>query len=144
MDYQNQNTMMAAMMLQILNKHFCLAKHAHLIHLNVRGMLFPQFHEMFKTIYEALYDDVDLIAEKLRALGCLAEFGSYNDNENFIEIDTKNALEIYLSYELELKDLLVEANIFANQINNFSMSNFLSDQIDKHEKTIWMIDTLLD
>jgi starvation-inducible DNA-binding protein len=50
----------------------------HNFHWNVRGPLFQSLHSMFETQYTELAAAVDLIAERIRALGVIAP-GSYRE-----------------------------------------------------------------
>src|SRR5579883_1511377 len=41
-------------------------------HWNVKGPLFPALHALFETQYQELAEAADVIAERIRALGCYA------------------------------------------------------------------------
>lgn len=57
---------------QTLADTYALYQKTHLYHWNVQGPRFAQLHTMFETQYRELWDSLDEIAERIRALGVLA------------------------------------------------------------------------
>lgn len=122
---------------------------AHGYHWNVEGILFNQFHDFFKDIYEDVWSSVDDYAEWLRRLGQYAQF-------DVMEVFTTSNLEYdnVLNSPIDMlktlgvsNDKLIEdLNIgfaFATQANEQGLANFIAERIDKHEKFRWMINASL-
>lgn len=59
----------------VLADTFVLYLKTHQCHWNVEGAMFPMLHKMFGKQYEDLWGTVDLVAERIRALGYPAPTG---------------------------------------------------------------------
>lgn len=116
-------------------------------HWNVRGINFHQFHEMFKEQYEALFDIIDLVAERARALGersfgSLAEFSSNTQLKEQpgvvppVETMLKNLLD---DHEAIIRTLRTDLEKTADVYKDMGTNNFLTDIMERHEKIAWMI-----
>ena len=115
-------------------------------HWNVKGITFHDFHKAFKEQYEALFDMVDAIAERARALGqpaagSLQEFGTLT---RIKEIDGQKLTAVQMvkqllaDHEAIIKTLRADIDATA-QLGDQGTSNFLQDLIVKHEKIAWML-----
>jgi starvation-inducible DNA-binding protein len=62
----------AAVLSKVLADTFVLYLKTHNFHWNVEGLQFRGLHEMFEEQYRNLWDSIDDIAERIRALGQLA------------------------------------------------------------------------
>src|SRR6476661_1370406 len=62
---------------RLLADSYTLYLKTHNFHWNVKGPMFQTLHLMFETQYNELWTSVDLIAERIRALGFTAP-GSYS------------------------------------------------------------------
>ena len=63
---------LVSQMNRILSDGYFFYFKAHTFHWNVTGPNFPQYHEFFGTVYEQVFDNLDPIAEQIRALGVMA------------------------------------------------------------------------
>lgn len=115
-------------------------------HWNVKGIVFHDFHAAFKEQYEKLFDIVDSVAERARALGepalgSLQEFSTYT---RLKEINTQNLSAVQMVKNLLADHEAIIKTIRANidetaQLGDQGTSNFLQDLIVKHEKIAWML-----
>jgi len=123
---------------------FSLYLKAHNFHWNVEGPFFSQYHELFKTIYEDVWDSVDAIAEHLRTLGAyapgsLSRFSELTVVSDQINIPSANKMIQELLQDNEnVKQQLIKAFRLAES-NNPGVSNFLQGRIEMHEKHSWML-----
>jgi len=70
--------------------NFVAAFKAHAYHFNITGPNFPQYHLLFKEVYEELDDQYDILGEQLRILGKktptsikdILEESNFKDNHN--------------------------------------------------------------
>lgn len=62
----------AEALIQTLADTYALYQRTHLYHWNVQGPRFGALHTMFETQYNELWTALDLIAERIRALGVFA------------------------------------------------------------------------
>ena len=74
----------AAGLSRVLADSYTLYLKTHNFHWNVTGPMFQTLHLMFETQYNELALAVDLVAERIRALGVVAP-GTY---KQFIELST--------------------------------------------------------
>lgn len=130
----------------ILANEFVLYVKARNYHWNVVGMNFIELHKLFEKIYEELNEFVDDIAERIRTLGghppsTLKEFlelaklkehpGTYPDAKTMI----KNLLEDHEFIIKEIRSVVDKADI--------GTADLLTEILRSHEKTAWMLRSLL-
>ena len=135
----------ASILNKLLADEFVLYTKTLKFHWNVQGIVFHDFHEMFKAQYEKLFDIVDLVAERARALGAPA-LGSLQEFTTFTrlkEVTTQKlaALEMIkalLADHEEIIRTIRNAIDTTAQLGDQGTSNFLQDLIIKHEKLAWM------
>lgn len=122
---------------------------AHFYHWNVEGPLFKQFHDLFGTIYEEVYDSIDDFAENIRKTGTYTP-GSFQRFSMLAEIDDE--VEIPSAVEMVtqlLQDSDKMVNIFklvfelAEQNKEHGLSDFLAARQDAHQKHSWMLRSTL-
>jgi starvation-inducible DNA-binding protein len=133
----------------ILGTNFALYLKSHNYHWNVEGPDFAQYHKFLGKLYEQIFGNTDLIAEKIRMLGSYAP-GSM---ERFIELsDIEEATSVpdamtmlrTLSSDNERFIFHLRAGIAAaDQTNEPAISNFLQEILDQHQKHAWMIRSII-
>ena len=133
----------------ILGTNFALYLKSHNYHWNVEGPDFDQYHKFLGKLYEQIFGNTDLIAEKIRMLGSYAP-GSM---ERFIELsDIEEATTVpdamtmlrTLSSDNERFIFHLRAGIAAaDQANEPAISNFLQEILDQHQKHAWMIRSII-
>ena len=135
---------------RLLADTYMLYFKTHSYHWNVTGSLFETLHTLFEQQYNEMWQAVDVIAERIRALGVFTP-ASYQE---FIQltsiIDDK---DVPRSNEM-LKNLVVghEAVIrtirdifpMAEEANDQSTLDVLTQRLTIHEKTAWMLRSMLD
>lgn len=133
----------------ILGTNFGLYFKSHAFHWNVEGPNFNDYHTFLGAFYEQVFDNTDLIAEKLRMLGVYAptSLGRLLELSDIQEEDTiPDALEMFrrLSGDNERFIFHLRAGIAAaDQANEPAISNFLQDLLDQHQKHAWMIRSII-
>ncbi len=134
---------------KLLADTYTLYLKTHNFHWNVTGPMFNTLHLMFEQQYNELALAVDLIAERIRALGFSAP-GTYSEFEKL----TKITEEDYLPTAEEMIKLLLEGNetvirtarsIFpvVKESNDESTADLLTQRMQTHEKTTWMLRSML-
>jgi len=135
---------------RLLADTYSLYLKTHNFHWNVTGPMFQTLHLMFETQYTELALAVDLIAERIRALGFPAP-GTYSDYAKLSSIaETPGVPKAE-----EMIRLLVEGqeavartarSIFpvAEQVNDEPTADLLTQRLQVHEKTAWMLRSLLE
>jgi starvation-inducible DNA-binding protein len=118
---------------------------AHYFHWNVEGPFFPQFHELFGTIYEEVYASIDKFAEEIRATGTYTP-GSFTRFSILSLIDDEVDILPAESMLLELlEDSTKMEELFrivfraAEELGLHGLSDFLASRQDAHAKHSWML-----
>ena len=118
---------------------------AHYFHWNVEGADFAQYHELFGTIYNEVYDTIDIFAENIRKAGGYTP-GSFERFSMLSKIeDETNVPEALEMASQLLADSDKLANLFgmvyqiSEKYNEIGLSNYLAERQDAHRKHSWML-----
>ncbi|BAJ03387.1 Dps family protein [Shewanella violacea] len=134
---------------QVLADSYSLYLKTHSFHWNVTGPMFTSLHQLFEEQYTELATAVDLIAERIRALGSRA-LGSYSAYAALTGIKEDHGItdaNEMLSELLKGQEVIIR-NIrslypLVNQANDEASADLLTQRIQTHEKTAWMLRSLL-
>ena len=135
---------------KLLADSYTLYLKTHNFHWNVTGAMFNTLHLMFEQQYNELALAVDLIAERIRALGFPAP-ATYAEFSKLSSIPETPGI---IPYAEEMIKLLVEGNeavvktartIFpmAERANDESTFDLLTQRMQLHEKTAWMLRSMI-
>jgi starvation-inducible DNA-binding protein len=136
---------------KLLADTYTLYLTTHNFHWNVTGPMFNTLHAMFMQQYTELWNAVDPIAERIRALGHPAP-GSY---AQFAALSSLPDAPAVPPKALEMVRILVEGHegvartargIFplAGRADDQPTADLLTQRLDIHEKTAWMLRSLLE
>lgn len=122
---------------------------AHFFHWNVEGPGFPQYHKLFGDIYEDVHENIDVFAEKIRAVGTytpgsLSRFSLLTVIEDETEIVSAETMIGELIRDSE-KMIAIFKKVFemAENLGEHGLSNFIADRQDSHAKYKWMLKATL-
>jgi starvation-inducible DNA-binding protein len=135
---------------KVLADSYTLYLKTHNFHWNVKGPLFNTLHLMFEGQYVELAGAVDVIAERIRALGYPAP-GSYKEFSKLTSID--EAVGSHTAEEMIRQ--LVEGNeavtrtarsVFpvVDAAADEPTADLLTQRMQLHEKNAWMLRSLLE
>ena len=143
-------TEIAAGLSRLLADSYTLYLQTHNFHWNVTGPMFQTLHVMFEAHYTELALAVDGIAERIRSLGMAAP-GTYGD---FVRLSSiKEVAGVPKAKEMiQLLVLGHEAvvrtarSIFpvVEKAADEASADLLTQRIQLHEKTAWMLRSLLE
>ncbi len=146
---QNHREDIAAGLNQLLADSYSLYLKTHSFHWNVTGPMFTSLHLLFEQQYTELALAVDLIAERIKALGARA-LGSYSAYAKLTEIREDQGIT---KAEKMIGELLNDQEIIirnaralyplVSQANDEATANLLTQRIQLHEKNAWMLRSLL-
>jgi len=129
----------------ILATNFGLYLRVHGYHWNIEGSNFPQYHNFLGDLYESIFDQVDPIAEHIRALGAYAP-GSMARFMELCDIPETTSVPDAMSMFRQLDEdnnrfiIHLRAGIAAAELTGEpAVANFLQDILDKHQKHGWML-----
>lgn len=135
---------------RLLADSYTLYLKTHNYHWNVTGPMFQTLHLMFETQYTELATAVDEIAERIRALGAPAP-GSYREFAELTCIDEDDdrpdAVEMIRRLVKGQEAVARTArSIFpvVDRANDEPTADLLTQRMQVHEKTAWMLRSLLD
>ena len=121
----------------------------HGFHWNVTGPMFNSLHGMFDTQYNELWDSLDEIAERIRALGLPAPFGDSKLTQlaTIKEADSiPAAMEMVAQLVADHEAVARTArSVFeiADAANDQPSADLLTQRLQVHEKTAWMLRSLI-
>jgi starvation-inducible DNA-binding protein len=134
---------------KVLADTYTLYLKTHSFHWNVEGPMFNTLHEMFMVQYTELWNALDLIAERIRSLGFPAP-GTYAEFAKLTSIEeTSGVPEAMAMVQILVKGHEAVArtarNVFpvAENAGDESTVDLLTQRLQVHEKTAWMLRSLL-
>ena len=134
----------------LLADTYTLYLKTHYFHWNVTGPMFQTLHLMFETQYNELALAVDLIAERIRALGVQAP-GTYREFMQLSSIKESNGVpkaDEMIRQLVEGQEAVVRTarSLYARvgAAQDEATADLLTQRIQLHEKTAWMLRSLLE
>ncbi len=118
-------------------------------HWNVVGPDFNDLHDMFEKQYDELFEAIDEVAERIRAIGFKAPGTFEKFSELTIVKDAKEqgsddmVKDLAESNEMIIKNIRSAAAI-AQQNQDFGTMDFLMDRLQAHEKAVWMLNSKIE
>ncbi|MBU3667085.1 MAG: DNA starvation/stationary phase protection protein [Rhodocyclaceae bacterium] len=140
----------AAGLSKLAADNFSLYLKTHNFHWNVTGPMFQTLHLMFETQYNELWLASDAIAERIRALGFPAP-GTYAELAKLTVIKESKGVpkavdmikELVIGHEATARTARA---LFgpADKAGDEATADLLTQRIQIHEKTAWMLRSLLE
>jgi starvation-inducible DNA-binding protein len=134
---------------RLLADSYTLYLKTHNYHWNVEGPLFNTLHLMFEQQYTELAQAVDIIAERIRALGEPAP-GSYAAFSKLSSIDEEDQVpdaETMIANLVKGQEAVVRTarSIFpaVERANDEPTADLLTQRMQIHEKNAWMLRSML-
>ncbi len=136
---------------KLLADTYTLYLTTHNFHWNVTGPMFNTLHTMFMTQYTELWNAVDPIAERIRALGHFAP-GSYQQFSKLTSLPDVAAtppkatgmIEILVKGHEAVARTARATFALASEADDQPTADLLTQRLDIHEKTAWMLRSLLE
>ena len=134
----------------LLADSYTLYLMTHNFHWNVTGPMFNTLHVMFMQQYTEQWNALDLIAERIRALGVPAP-GTYKE---FVKLASIKEVEGQPKAREMIAHLVAAQEAVArtarkllpvvDKANDQPTADLLTQRLDVHEKTAWMLRSLLE
>ena len=134
----------------LLADSYTLYLMTHNFHWNVTGPMFNTLHLMFMAQYTEQWNALDLIAERIRALGHPAP-GTYKE---FVKLASIKEVEGQPKANDMIRHLVSAQEATArtarqlfpvvNEANDQPTADLLTQRLEVHEKTAWMLRSLLE
>ncbi len=129
----------------VLGKTFRLYVQTHGYHWNVQGPQFLKLHELFGDQYANMWEALDDVAERLRALGVAAPgtvtelMSLADDPEEEMPISADDMVAKLIHSHTTLAECLRGAFQDAEDAVDDVTAGMLTDRLTWHEKTLWML-----
>ncbi len=130
----------------VLADTFVVYQKTHSYHWNVTGPQFHTLHVMFEEQYREMWDALDVLAERVRALGEFAPASgkAFLEGSAIETIDEKPpAAEQMVKNLLTDHETLIrrarEALEAAAEVDDAASEDLITQRIQTHEKTAWML-----
>jgi starvation-inducible DNA-binding protein len=134
----------------LLADTYTLYLKTHNFHWNVTGPMFQTLHQLFMQFYTEQWTAVDLIAERIRALGAPAP-GTYEAFSKLTSIKPSNGLPKARQMIIELVEgqeavARTARKMFsvAEKADDQPTCDLLTQRMQIHEKNAWMLRSLLE
>jgi starvation-inducible DNA-binding protein len=135
---------------RVLADTYTLYLKTHNFHWNVTGPMFNTLHLMFEQQYNELALAVDLVAERIRALGFPAP-GTYKAYARLSSIEEAEGVPSAAEMIAQLvkgQEAVVRTarSVFpaVERANDQPTADLLTQRMQVHEKTAWMLRSLLE
>lgn len=135
----------------LLADTFTLYLTTHNFHWNVTGPMFNTLHTMFMDQYTELWNAVDPIAERIRALGFTAK-GSFADYAKLSTLPdapseppkAKEMIRILVAGHEAVARTARAMYPLIDEASDEPTADLLTQRLDVHEKAAWMLRSLLE
>lgn len=134
---------------KLLADTFTLYLKTHGFHWNVTGAMFNTLHTMFETQYSELWTAADQIAERIRALDVIAP-GSSAQFAKLSSIKEEAGVPEWKAMVQQLVDghetvarTARETFRLADKADDQPTADLVTQRLQEHEKTAWMLRSLL-
>ena len=135
---------------RLLADTYTLYLKTHNFHWNVTGPMFNTLHLMFMGQYTELWNSLDIIAERIRALDCPAP-GTYREFAKLTSIKESegvpNATEM-IRQLVDGQEIVAKTarSLFTivDKANDQPTADLLTQRMQIHEKNAWMLRSLLE
>ena len=147
---EDQRRKIADGLSRLLADTYTLYLKTHNFHWNVKGPMFQTLHLMFETQYNELALAVDLVAERIRALGFPAPgtYSAYAKLSSIAETDGVPEAREMIRLLVEGQEAVVRTarKIFplVDEAHDEPSADLLTQRMQVHEKTAWMLRSLLE
>ncbi len=136
---------------QVLADEFVLYMRTRKYHWNVTGVHFNDLHKFFEQQYIELETNIDDAAERARTIGGLA-VGTLQEYKELTRLEEtpndypeamimlKNLTD---GHEAIIRELRTDIEKCTEELDDAGTADFLTQLMEKHEKTAWMLRSML-
>jgi starvation-inducible DNA-binding protein len=137
---------------EILGNHGVLLFQTLNYHWNLVGREFHDYHLLFDGQYKQLFANIDLVAERIRAvegkaLGSMKEFvaAAVLKEDTGATPEPKKMVHNLLSqYEKMIEHMRESTEKIESKTRDIGTRKMLEDLMEQHEKTAWMLRSLTE
>jgi starvation-inducible DNA-binding protein len=133
----------------VLADSYALMALTHFAHWNVEGPDFFPLHKAFKEQYENLFEAVDEVAERVRALDAysIGGLGSLYRTAQMEEFKAPAPQKDYVAGLIVAHEKVIDDAVRvrdqAGEIGDLQTQDLMIKRLSFHEKTVWMLKSVL-
>ncbi|RCK44760.1 ferritin [Thalassospira profundimaris] len=135
---------------RVLADSYALYLKTHNFHWNVTGPMFQTLHTMFEEQYTELAAAVDELAERIRSLGAFApgSFSAFAELSSIADEKGVPAAKEMIKQLVEGHETVIKTARalypLCDEADDDATADLLTQRIQTHEKTAWMLRSLLE
>jgi starvation-inducible DNA-binding protein len=137
----------AALLSRLLADEHVLYTRLRNYHWNLVGMAFGPLHALFQVQYEALANDIDDVAERIRMLGpttpgTMTEFlklATLAERPGDLPDERGMVAQLVADHEAIIRHLRQDLRACDEQYNDMGTSDYLTGLMEQHEKQAWLL-----
>jgi starvation-inducible DNA-binding protein len=133
----------------VLASSYSLTIKSQVYHWNVVGPLFKPIHELTEEHYNDLFAAIDIIAERIRALGHLTPMHQtlisdmITTNEAGDEVTPEAMIHDLVSSHEKIVRQMRDATGKAGEASDVVTEDMLTERLNFHEQAIWMLRAII-
>lgn len=121
-------------------------------HWDVVGPQFRTLHELWEEQYQALTENIDSMAERIRALGGypvgtaagFLEMASLKEHTGDIPIATEMVARLVEDHEQVIRNLREHIDQCSENFHDEGTADFLTGLMEQHEEMAWMLRSFIE
>jgi starvation-inducible DNA-binding protein len=141
----DQRREIADMVANVLADEYCLFVNTQGLHWNVEGPLFYSLHKLTESQYRELFESIDALAERIRALGLPApqSFKEFADRSILADLPEGAELQsrieqMIVDYERAVRRATLVVQL-AEANGDIKTADLLTERVGVYEENAWML-----
>jgi len=120
-------------------------------HWNIVGPEFHDYHLLFDKQYNEIFEHMDLLAERVRAVGGIAhgsmsaliKAAALKEDTGKVPTPKQMITKLYEQHEYQVEQYRDVIKTLEKDTDDYGSVNMLEELLMKHEKTLWVLRSLL-
>lgn len=125
---------------KVIEETFTLYRRTHLAHWNVRGPHFPHLHTLFEEQYIELWEAIDTLAERVRALGADVEPRWLTCEGGDVEQEASAIVDGLAADHRTISREFMELDEAAQQAGDAATGDLAVERMRAHDQMAWMLE----
>lgn len=123
---------------------FDLYRRTHLAHFNIRGPWFPQLHQLLDDQYNEIWQSIDALGERIRALGESVDGEVFAGGTPDTVTDGKTLVRNLAEANRELSRRFHDLAASCDETGDPATADLCIGRIRAHEQHAWMLEAMLE
>jgi starvation-inducible DNA-binding protein len=127
----------------VLRTTFQVYRDLHLAHFNVTGPQFPQLHALFEQQYQEVWEAMDEVAERIRALGAMVSPDAFTVSEAQLPADAEGMVRHLMDLHRQAARMCERLQRSAEDAGDPGSGDIALGRVRAHQKHAWMLEATL-